>query len=475
MVEQLSLELADVDHAAARRCGELWAAVLAEAETRLGREAVDGWLRDAVPVGMGEGHFAVAVPNGTARAWIERKYSSLLGDLLTAHAGEALSLAVTVRPPQRRAAKGEQRGTRGEAGPTPRPPRAAPVPAGFEPLPLNERFSFERYVVGKSNRFAHAAAGAVAGRPGKAYNPLFLYGGVGLGKTHLLQAVGNALLTRNPRARVAYVSGETFTSHFLTSLRERRQEDFRRAYRGVELWLVDDVQFIADKSSTREEFFHTFNELYLTNRPIVLAADRPPRELRLLDDRLRSRLESGLMAEIGPPDLETRVAILWQRAEREGVELPQEVLLALAGAVSGSVRLLEAALVRLLALASLQGCAITPELAARAAAAFVREGTAARVGMAAIQLAVCEQFRLAPEDLTGARRDRVLTLARQVAMYLAREIDRASLAEIGLAFGGKTHSTVHYSLARLSRQMQEDEALAGVVRELRARIEGAER
>jgi chromosomal replication initiator protein len=463
MDDQLTLQ---IDETAALR--DTWEQALRLAERRLGREAVEGWLRDAQPLSLEEGRLVLAVPNATARTWIEKKYAPTLRQALTAVRGNATEVAI-VQQAQAPAPRPPGRGAPRTPG---RPSRPA-VSALFAPSPLKEKYTFDHFVVGQSNRFARAAAGAVAESPGRGFNPLFIYGGVGLGKTHLLQAIGHALREREPGARLAYVSGETFTSHFVTSLREHREEEFRRAYRSIDVWLVDDIQFIADKSSTKEEFFHTFNELYLTNRQIVLAADRPPNELRLMEDRLRSRLQSGLMVEIGEPELETRVAILQKRAALEGApEIPEDVLYQIAHAVKTNVRILEAALIRMIALASLTGCPLTPEVAARAIAAFVQEGRLTGISLLVIQRAVCEQFRIPPEDLTSPRRDRPICLARQVAMYLMRELTRQSLAEIGRMFGGKAHSTVIYACDKLEKEMQTDADLALTVRSLKARLAG---
>jgi chromosomal replication initiator protein len=460
----------DVDESAALR--RLWQEALRRVEPRIGREAVESWLRDTCPLGLTNGTLTVGVPNATARAWVEKKYSGSLVQTLTDIQGEDTNLAVVLH----QLPAGAARGTRKAAAPserdtkaTPHRPAASPL---FAPIPLNEKYTFQNFVVGQSNRFAQAAASAVAERPGREYNPLFIYGGVGLGKTHLLQAIGHAILQREPRTRVAYVSGETFTSHFITSLREHREEEFRRTYRGVDIWLVDDIQFIADKTSTKEEFFHTFNELYLTNRQIVLAADRPPRELRLMEDRLRTRLESGLMVEIGPPELETRMAILQQRAEQEGADIPSDVVYQIARSVTDNVRVLEAALIRMLALASLNRCSVTPDLATRALGVFVEEGGLVCINMLAIQRAVCDHFKITEQELTGPRRDRHTSLARQVAMYLMRDLSRKSLVEIGQAFGGKAHSTVLYACAKLEKEMKADPSLEVAVRGLRTRLSG---
>jgi chromosomal replication initiator protein len=478
MSEQLQLHIEDAEGVL-----PLWDRTLQAAVQRLGRDVITSWLADTHPLSLQNGVLTLGAPNSMARDWIDQKYSRVLAESFREAHGSDVAVAVVVsrngatgradgRPPGAtgRGTTNDQRSTTNARSQEPgaRSTSAATPPPGFAPLPLNEKYTFDHFIVGASNRFAHAAAVSVAQRPGKNYNPLFLYGGVGLGKTHLLQAIGQEILREQPGARVSYVSGETFTSHFIASLREGREEAFKRWYRSVEVWLVDDVQFIADKNSTKEEFFHTFNELYLTNRQIVLASDRPPRELRLLEDRLRSRLESGLMAEVGPPDLETRVAILEKRAALEGAEVAPEVLLMIAGMVEGNVRVLEAALIRVLALASLTRSAITPELASSALVAYAPEGSLGPIGVQRVQKAVCERFGVPEEALTGNRRDKRSTLARQVAMYLVREVCRTSLAQIGDLFGGKSHSTVLYSCQKLEAEMKKDLELAAAVQQLSA-------
>jgi chromosomal replication initiator protein len=486
MSDQLQLHIED-----AEGMRPLWDAALRLAGERLGRYAMEAWLLDARPLSFRDGVLTIGAPNGMARDWIDQKYSQILADSVRETSGRDVSVSVVVSDG---ATGGHRRGAvvlgdgaiegrnASEDGPKEQtassrplahsPTRPVTPPPGLAPLPLNDRYTFDHFVVGGCNRFAHAAAVAVAQRPGQHYNPLFLYGGVGLGKTHLLHAIGQGILRESPGARVAYVSGETFTSHFIAALREGREEAFKRWYRSVDIWLVDDVQFLADKNSTKEEFFHTFNTLYLTNRQIVLASDRPPRELRLMEDRLRSRLESGLMAEVGAPDFETRVAILEKRAALEGAAVPADALMAIAAAVEGSVRVLEAALVRVLALASLNRSPITASLAESALEAFAPGQAAGRVGVQAVQKAVCDRFDVPADALTGGRRDRKSTLARQAAMYLMREVGRSSLTQIGFAFGGKSHSTVLYACQKLETQMKRDAELAETIQQIRARLTG---
>jgi chromosomal replication initiator protein len=469
MKEQLQLQIDDADGARL-----LWERTLESAGRRLGREVVESWLQDAQAVKLQDGVLVLGAPNATHRDWIEKKYAAQLAEMAGHVHGTELAVQVVVRAGSAAAAehRGGTRGTAKASAPPSAERLAALSSTHFPSTPLHDKYTFDNFVVGVSNRFSQAAALAVANNPGKSYNPLFIYGGVGLGKTHLLQAIGQHVRAENPRARIAYISGETFTSHFVASLRESREDEFKRWYRNVDIWLVDDIQFIAElnRSSTKEEFFHTFNALYLTNRQIVFASDRPPRELRLLEDRLRSRMEAGLMTEIVEPELETRMAILEQRAALEGASLPGDVVLAIASQLQGNIRVLEAALIRLLALASLNRCEVTADLAASALEAFVCEGRASELGVQAIQKAVCEQFGVSEELLLSGRRDRKTSLARQVAMYLMRDLTRTSLSRIGDLFGGKTHSTVLYACKKLEAEMKQNEELAQAIRQLCARL-----
>ena len=467
MADQLRLGI-DEDRDGAAVAAPFWERAVARVCDQVGKPLVRSWLVDSRPLSFDEGLLVIGTENGTAREWIRSKYVPLLAKIFGEEQGAAVRIEVVVAPREKPARSIPK------SRPAPQAARASFDPA-FQPLPLHEHYTFENYVVGQSSRLAHAAAVRVADEPGSAFNPLFVYGRSGVGKTHLLHAIGHRLLAHNPQARVAYINGETFTSHFITSLRESKQKPFREHYRNVDIWLVDDIQFIADKTSTKEEFFHTFNELYLTNRQIVCAADRPPKELRLMDDRLRSRLQSGMLAEILPPELETRMAILEQRAALEQIELPPDVVLCLASAIKDNVRTLEAALIRLLALASLNESEITAELAVRALEAFVSDGAISEVTIAAIQEMVCEQFSVSSEALKGPRRNREISLARQVAMYLCRKYSRGTLAAIGEEFGGKTHSTVIYACNKLEAEMKQDDQLSQAVTRLCTRLAAAHR
>ena len=422
---------------------------------------------------------------------------------------------VRAATPVRAPAAGSSRATRNGAQPATGAgattgASAAPVfGASAAPL-LNERYTFDTFVIGPSNRLAHAGAQAVAQAPGQVYNPLFLYGPSGLGKTHLMHAIGNQVVAAEGGAsasKVAYISGESFTTHFVTSLRERRSEEFRRRWRNVDVLLVDDIQFIASKELTKEEFFHTFNALYQTGKQIVISSDRSPRELRAMDERLRSRFESGLIADIAPPNLETRLAILQKKAEFERMRIPDDVLLYMAKLVQSNIRTLEGALVKLIAYASLVNSPVTTQLAADILeryfivagsglpdAKLVREddenealhdeaGESARKAPSSlpraksvitgetVQRVVARKFNLSVDALVSQKRDREVSHARQIAMHLVRELTEVSLPGIGQLFGGRAHSTTAHACDRIRDLLPFDDDLKRLVEDLISEIQ----
>ena len=347
------------------------------------------------------------------------------------------------------------------------------APLGVAPLTpprLNQRYTFSTFIVGSGNQLAHAASQAVADAPGYAYNPLFLYGGVGLGKTHLLHAIGHTALERN--LTVLYVSSETFTNEIVNAILYRKTEEFRAKYRSVDVLLVDDIQFIAGKDSTEEEFFHTFNSLYETNRQIVICSDRPPKAIISLEERLRSRFEWGLIADIQPPDLETRIAILRAKAEVIGQYTPDEVILYVANRVPSNIRELEGSLNRVLAFAKLQGLPMTIETAKAAMASLATDTRQRRVSIEDILNTVAEYYRIPVDDLKGKQRDKHIVLPRQVAMYLMRQETEASLLEIGQSLGGRDHSTVLHGCEKITREINENTALRKEVLAIRQQLLG---
>jgi len=330
---------------------------------------------------------------------------------------------------------------------------------------LNPRYTFDAFVAGAGNQFAHAAALAVAERPSKAYNPLFLYGGVGMGKTHLMQAIGHEVKRRQPQASICYVSSEKFTNEMINSLRYDKMTSFRDRFRNVDVLLVDDIQFLAQKERTQEEFFHTFNALHESMKQIVIASDRPPKELAEIEDRLRSRFEWGLIADIQPPDLETKVAILQKKAESEHTQLPTDVALFIASNVRTNVRELEGALVRLIAWCSMHGMEITLPATQQCLKQFI-DTQVRKITIEAIQRAVSEQFGMRVAELKQKNNSRQIVVPRQIAMYLAKQMTEASLPEIGRQFGGKHHTTVMHSISKIDELRRTDKDLNRTINKL---------
>jgi len=336
---------------------------------------------------------------------------------------------------------------------------------------LNPRYTFDAFVIGSGNQFAHAACQAVAERPSKAYNPLFLYGGVGMGKTHLMQAIGHEIKKRLPQAAICYVSSEKFTNEMINSLRYDKMTSFRDKFRNVDVLLVDDIQFLAQKERTQEEFFHTFNALHESMKQIVIASDRPPKELAEVEDRLRSRFEWGLIADIQPPDLETKVAILQKKAEQEKVTLPTDVALYVASNIRSNVRELEGALIRLVAHSSLIGAEITLPYAQQVLKNFI-DSQARKVTIESIQKATAEQFGLRLAEIKAKNNSRAIVYPRQIAMYLAKHLTEASLPEIGRQFGGKHHTTVLHSVEKIEEVRKNDKDLNRLLNKLTEQLGG---
>src|SRR5699024_7337848 len=318
---------------------------------------------------------------------------------------------------------------------------------------LNSRYTFDTYVIGSGNRFAHAASLAVAEPPAKAYNPLFIYGGVGLGNTHLMHAIGNYVVSHPSHNRVVYLTSETFTNEFINSIRDNRTDDFRNKYRNVDVLLIDDIQFLAGKEQTQEEFFHTFNTVHGESKQIVISSDRPPKAIPTLEDRLRSRFEWGLITDIQPPDLETRIAILRKKAIADKLDIDSEVMAFIADRIDTNIRELEGALIRVVAYSALINQPVTVELAAEALKDILSDAKPRVIGIPDIQREVCTYYHLRIEDLKGKKRTKNVALPRQIAMYLCRELTDASLPKIGEEFGGRDHTTVIHAHEKISRTL----------------------
>ena len=424
---------------------QTWQSVLGQLQIEMPRASFDTWVRDTKPVSYQDGMLTVGVRNAYARDWLENRLATTVNRLLFGITSSTVDVKFIVSGVEADSVSDE---------PPPVTGKLVPSVASEQPvrnLSINPRYVFETYVVGSGNRLAHAACLAVAEKPARAYNPLFVYGGVGLGKTHLLHAIGNACLQRG--LNILYVSSEEFTNDMIGSIRTHTNQAFREKYRSADVLLVDDIQFIAGKESTQEEFFHTFNTLHGQDKQVILSSDRPPKSLVTLDERLRSRFEWGLIVDIQPPDLETRLAILRSKAERAGRQISDEILESIARRVQSNIRELEGALNRILAFADLSGASLTPNLVEVALADLLPQKR--NISPAKILEAVADSERVSVEDLIGQNRSAKIAIPRQLAMYILRQYNEISLPQIGELLGGRDHTTVMYA----TRKVDEDEKL----------------
>ena len=439
----------------------LWQAALGQLQVEMPRAKFETWIRDAELLSYEDGEFVIGVKNAFARDWLDDRLRPTIKQVLGGIAGRTVDVRFVVWQQQAPVSASIPERTEDR----PRTPILEPVPSAQY---LNPNYTFDTFVVGKSNRLAHAAAVAVTEHPAGPYNPLFLYGGVGLGKTHLLHAITRASIAAGRTA--VYVSSEEFTNDLINAIRTHSTAEFRERYRQADILLVDDVQFIAGKESTQEEFFHTFNALHGQERQVVLSSDRSPKAFVTLEERLRSRFEWGLAADIQPPDLETKVTILRAKAEREGRQVAQEHLELIARRAQRNIRELEGALTRALAYADLTGAVLNEETI-EAALSDVAPRSAAMTPNRIIS-AVAQQYQVPEEDLLGPRRTRQIALPRQVAMYLIREETETSLPKIGQALGGRDHTTVMYGHDRISDLIERDDGLRRQVHAIRDLLYG---
>jgi chromosomal replication initiator protein len=448
--------------------GGLWDAIALRLRDTLSESTWDTWFGLAEPLSLTDGALEIAVPNDFTRDWIESHFHGLVANAARESLGReiAVSFSIADHPPAERARAAVEA-----------PPARQPVPSFREgpEVELNPKYTFDLFVIGSSNRFAHAAALAVAEAPAQAYNPLFIYGGTGLGKTHLLQAIGHYVRQHSRRMTMRYVTSETFMNDFIDSLRDKRIEGFKRRYRNYDVLLIDDIQFFEGKERIQEEFFHTFNSLYEGGAQIIISSDRPPREIATLEERLRSRFEWGLLTDIQAPDLETRIAILRKKVNTERIAITEpEVLTFIASRVSSNIRELEGALTRVVAFSSLTDRPMTVELAEHVLKDVFPQGEAApEVTIPRIQEAVSERFGVTLDELVSPRRSQAVAYPRQVAMYLSRELTDSSLPKIGKEFGGRDHTTVIHATSKITRLIREDRSVYNLVQELTARIKQA--
>jgi chromosomal replication initiator protein len=420
------------------------------------KEGLDGqsynnWFKNTKVIAYFENTMVVEVPNSFVKYWLTEHYANSIKEFIEKSLGREVNIDIVISP------GGENSSSESS------------LSGDGEPSMFNPKYTFDTFVVGPSNRFAHAASLAVAESPAKSYNPLFIYGGVGLGKTHLLHAIGYRVLQNNPKLKVVYISSEKFTNELINSIVKHTTIDFRNKYRKIDVLLIDDIQFIAGKESTQEEFFHTFNALYDDHKQIVISSDSPPKDIPTIEERLRSRFEMGLIADIQLPDLETRVAILRKKAETEGISIPDEVSLFIANKVKSNIRELEGLLIRITAFASLTGSEVTKDLADKVLRGVLpREDK--KISVDTIMEVVAGHFSLQVSDMTSKRKTKDIAFPRQVAMYLIRNLTGLSLPNIGDIFGGRDHTTIMHACDKIQELQKQDAEFNKLIRDLTQKI-----
>lgn len=438
---------------------DLWQQALSEIEKKLSKPSFETWLKSTSANRMEGNTIIITAPNEFARDWLESRYSSLITETLLELTGSELRAKFIIPQNQSDTDLDIEQSMK-------KKPKANPAQEEHPQSVLNSKYTFDTFVIGSGNRFAHAASLAVAEAPAKAYNPLFIYGGVGLGKTHLMHAIGHYVIEHNPNAKVVYLSSEKFTNEFINSIRDNKTVNFRNKYRNVDVLLIDDIQFLAGKEQTQEEFFHTFNALHEESKQIVISSDRPPKEIPTLEDRLRSRFEWGLITDITPPDLETRIAILRKKAKAEGLDIPNEVMLYIANQIDTNIRELEGALIRVVAYSSLINQDMNADLAAEALKNIIPSSKPRVITIHDIQTVIGDHYSVKLEDFAAKKRTKSVAFPRQIAMYLSRELTDFSLPKIGEEFGGRDHTTVIHAHEKISKLVDSDQELQKKVQDI---------
>ncbi len=432
----------------------LWNKTLAILRDELSQTSFDTWLKSTTLISYNHELMVISVPNGLAKEWLETRYYDLIQDTLSLLVNHDVSISFII--PDKHYQHVQNFPPKKERGLlTPR---------------LNPKYTFETFVIGNGNRFAHAAAKAVADSPAKAYNPLFIYGGVGLGKTHLMHAIGHFVMQYNPNYRVMYVSSEKFTNELINSIRDDKTEQFRNKYRTIDVLLVDDIQFLTGKERTQEEFFHTFNTLHDAEKQIIISSDKPPKEIVTLEERLRSRFEWGLITDIQPPDFETRLAILRKKAQTENIVLSDEVLSFMATKINSNIRILEGALSKVAAFAAMTEKPVSVAKAEEILKDILPHAEPKPITVELIQEKVASFYRIRKEDMKAKKRTRNVAHPRQIAMFLTRELTDLSLPVIGSSFGGRDHTTVIHACDKISQQIDEDSSFKEEVDIVRTQI-----
>ncbi len=440
---------------------ELWAATQKKIQEKISKPSFDTWLKETSAQTIKEDTLIISAPNEFTRDWLEGQYTKLITETLYEVTGARLKAKFIIPEniqqeendslPAKQVQKAENN-------------NQAPKTM------LNPKYVFDSFVIGAGNRFAHAASLAVAEAPANAYNPLFIYGGVGLGKTHLMHAIGHYVQENNPDANVLYLTSEKFTNEFINAIMDNKAVNFRNKYRNVDVLLIDDIQFLAGKEQTQEEFFHTFNTLHEESKQIIISSDRPPKEIPTLEDRLRSRFEWGLITDITPPDLETRIAILNKKAKAEGLDIPNEVMLYIANQIDTNIRELEGALIRVVAYSSLVNQDIDAPLAADALKDIIPSSKPRVITIPAIQEIVGEKYNVKLEDFVAKKRTKSIAFPRQIAMYLSRQMTDLSLPKIGEEFGGRDHTTVIHAHDKITKMLESDTVLEKEIEELKEQL-----
>jgi len=472
----------------------IWDQILEQLEKGIIKPIFDTWIKSTIPLSITDTLVEIGAPSQFTKEWIETRYLSTIQQTVENVLGKPvpvklINLNIKEQPqpdiemppaivasPWVNNVELTGKNTSPPVENTPSLPERNIPSQTIDSSPLilsnlNPKYKFDNFVIGNSNRFAHAASLAVAEVPAKVYNPFFMYGGVGLGKTHLMHAIGHTILRNNPKMRVLYISSEKFTNELINSIRDGNPESFRQKYRTIDVLLVDDIQFLSKKEHTQEEFFHTFNTLHEANKQIIISSDRPPRDIPTLEDRLRSRFEWGLITDIQPPDLETRIAILRKKALLENIEIPNEVMVFIASRIDNNIRELEGALIRVMAYASLTGYPVDMSLATEALKDLFPDGRPRQVNAKLIQEVVASHYKLKLDELLAKKRSRNVVYPRQIAMYLCRELTENSLPLIGELFGGRDHTTVIHAYDKISRERKEDNQLNSTIKELIKKIE----
>ena len=443
----------------------LWEKTLNIIKSEMSEVSFNTWIKSCEPISISSNTIKISVPNSFTQDILEKRYKDLVINSIEAACSKLYKIEFLIaselqdveETPEKKKASNN------------RDTMSVTVNDEMSST-LNPKYTFDSFVIGNSNRFAHAASLAVAESPAKAYNPLFIYGGVGLGKTHLMHAIGHYILDSNPNARVEYVSSEKFTNELINAIKDDKNEEFRNKYRNVDVLLIDDIQFIAGKERTQEEFFHTFNALHDANKQIILSSDRPPKEIPTLEDRLRSRFEWGLIADIQVPDFETRMAILKKKADVEKLNVANEVMVYIATKIKSNIRELEGALIRIVAYSSLTNKEITVDLASEALKDIISKKQGKNITIGIIQDIVASYFNLRIEDLKSQRRTRNVAYPRQIAMYLSRKLTDMSLPKIGEEFGGRDHTTVIHAYEKISENLNTDENLQHTIEDITKKL-----